>query len=144
MATKFAEIYERAIFKMSAYDFLDMEKKRRESVLEKFLTSAQADFQGSCSVDLADRDTELEQYNQDLNEEEKEILALGIVFYWLSSKTIRSDLLKNVICNKDYTSFSPANLLKEVHSLRTEIKKEYKSRIREYAYRRSDLEKLKV
>lgn len=144
MPTKFTEIYERAIFRISEYDFLDMDKEKREEILERFLLSAQVDFQGSCSVDLLDSDRVKKQYNAELNEEEKEILALGIVFYWLSAKTIRSDLLKNIICNKDYTVFSPANLLKEIQTLRDSIKKEFKSRIREYAYKHSDLEMLKV
>lgn len=144
MPTKFEEIYEKAVFKMSEYDFLNKDKDKREAVLEKFLISAQVDFQSTCSTNLLEYDLQQKQYTADLSEEEKEILALGIVYYWLSSKTIRSDLLKNVICNKDYTVFSPANLLKEIHSLRSEIKKEYKSRIREYGYRNSNLDKLKV
>ena len=110
----------------------------------KFLDSARVDLQPGCGVDLSDRDLENQQFNVDLSEEIQEILALGVAFYWLSSKTLRSDLLKNVIYHKDYVSYSPANLLKEIQTLRKEIKKEFKSKIREYEYRNSSLESLRT
>lgn len=144
MGTSFSEIYEKAVFKISAYDFLDTNKFVKELVLEKYLDSARIDLQPACEVDLSDRDVANKQFNNELSEEIQEILALGVAFYWLSAKTIRSDLLKNTIYHKDYTTFSPANLLKEIHALRKEIKKEFKGRIREYSYRNSGLDTLKV
>ena len=144
MNTSFSEIYERAVFRFSAYDFLDKDKFMKESVLEKYLDSARVDFQPSCDINLSDRDVEKKQFNSELSEEIQEILALGVAFYWLSAKTMRSDLLKNIIYHKDYTTFSPANLLKEIRTLRKEIKKEFKSKIREYGYNNSSLGTLKV
>lgn len=144
MNTSFSDIYEKAVFKISAYDFLDKDKFMKETVLEKYLDSARIDFQSSCDIDLSDRDVEKKQFNNELSEEIQEILALGVAFYWLSAKTIRSDLLKNTIYHKDYTTFSPANLLKEIQTLRKEIKKEFKGKIREYGYRNSSLGTLKV
>ncbi len=144
MNTSFSDIYEKAVFKISAYDFLDKDKSMREAVLEKYLDSARVDFQPSCDINLSDRDIENKQFNNELSEEIQEILALGVAFYWLSAKTIRSDLLKNTIYHKDYTTFSPANLLKEIQTLRKEIKKEFKSKVREYGYKNSSLGTLKV
>lgn len=144
MGTLFSEIYSKAVFKISAYDFLNTSKFVKEMALEKYLDSARIDFQATCNVDLSDRDVERKCFNMEISEEVQEILALGVAFYWLSAKTLRSDLLKNTIYHKDYTAFSPANLLKEIHALRTEIKKEYTSRMREYGYRHSDLENLKA
>ena len=144
MGTDFSEIYNRAVYKITAYDFLDTNQFVYEKALEKYLDSARVDFQPSCEIDLSDRDEHSKKFNNELSDEIQEILALGIVFYWLSAKTIRSDLLKNVIYHKDYTAFSPANLLKEVQLLRKEIKKEFKSKIREYGYRNSSLDSLKA
>ena len=144
MGTNFSEIYEKAIFKITAYDLLKNTQAMREAVLEKYLDSARVDFQPVCDVDLSKRDTENKCFDGELSDEIQEILALGIAFYWLSAKAIRSDLLKNSIWHKDYTAFSPANLLKEIQELRKELKKEFKSRIREYGYRNSGLENLKA
>ena len=142
--TNFSEIYEKAIYKFSAYDFLDKEAYMNEAVLEKYLESARIDVQKECGVDLSDKDNTSKVFNITISDEIQEILAVGIAFYWLSAKTLRSDLLKNVIYHKDYTTFSPANLLKEIQALRKEMKQEYKSKMREYAYHNSSLESLKA
>lgn len=141
--TKFSEIYDRAAFRISEYDFYKMDDSIKEAVFERYLASSRVDFQPHCEVNLSDIDTESKEFKVELSEEIQEILALGVAFYWLSAKTIRSDLFKNKMYSKDYTTFSPANLLKEIQTLRQEVKKEYYSKINEYGYRHSNLEDLK-
>ncbi len=143
--TKFSEIFDRAVFKLSEYDFLKMDENIKNSVFERYLASARVDFNPHCEgIDLSDIDDENKEFKAELSEEIQEILALGVAFYWLSAKTIRSDLLKNRIYNKDYSTFSPANLLKEIQTLRKEIKQEYNSKMKEYGYRYSNLDTLKA
>ena len=79
-----------------------------------------------------------------LTDEEQEILALGIAYYWLSMKTMDSQLLKNIMTRKDYNTYSPANLLKELSALKTSLKQEFRGRINEYSYRHGTLDTLKV
>jgi len=83
-------------------------------------------------------------FEEDLDGEMVEILALGIVYYWLSAKALNSDMLRNVMHNKDYTSYSPANLLKEIKELRIALKREYEGRIRTYSFRNGDIDKLRA
>lgn len=142
--TKFSEIFDRAAFRVSDYDFCRMTNSIKNAIFEKYLNSARVDFQPHCSVNLSDIDYETKAFNIDLSEEIQEILALGIAYYWLSGKTIRSDLLKNKVYQKDYATFSPANLLKEIQTLRKEIKQEFYSKIKEYGYRNSNLETLRA
>ena len=118
MATPFTDIYARAIFRFADYEFLKQDIETREGVLEKYLISAKTEFQRVCKTDLGDYDLELKQFNQTLDDEVIEILSLGIAFYWLSYKALNSELLKNVLNSKDYYYYSPANLLKEVQTLR--------------------------
>lgn len=56
MATPFSEIYERAVLKFSDYDFLKLSESEREYILEKYLMSAQADFEKMCRIDLSQID----------------------------------------------------------------------------------------
>lgn len=143
MATPFTDVYDRAIFRFADYDFLKQDIQTREDVLEKYLVSAKTDFGRVCKVDLNDCDMKAKQFNVDLDDEIIEILALGISFYWLSHKALNSKALKNVMNSKDYYYYSPSQLLKEVKTLRDEIKNEFNSKMRRYSYNDNELETLK-
>ena len=144
MATPFTDIYARAIFRFADYEFLKQDIETREGVLEKYLISAKTEFQRVCNTDLGDYDIELKQFNQTLDDEGIEILSLGIAFYWLSYKTMNSELLKNVLNSKDYYYYSPANLLKEVQTLRKTLRDEFNSRMRQHSYNNNTIGTLKA
>lgn len=143
MATPFTDIYARAIFRFADYEFLKQDIETREGVLEKYLISAKTEFQRVCKTDLGDYDLELKQFNQTLDDEVIEILSLGIAFYWLSYKALNSELLKNVLNSKDYYYYSPANLLKEVQTLRKTLRNEFNSKMRQHSYNDNTISTLK-
>lgn len=146
MPTQFEDIYSRAVFKFTDYAFLNESacSKLKEAVLQKYLLSSIVDFQHSCKFDLTDYNLEEKQFNIELDDEVIEILALGIAFHWLSAITLNRQLLKNMIHNKDYTSYSPANLLKEARTLRDDLEKEYTGKINVYSVRHGSIDTLKV
>lgn len=143
MATPFTDIYARAIFRFADYEFLKQDIETREGVLEKYLISAKTEFQRVCKTDLGDYDLELKQFNQTLDDEVIEILSLGIAFYWLSYKALNSELLKNVLNSKDYYYYSPANLLKEIQTLRKTLRSEFNSKMRQHSYNENTISTLK-
>ena len=143
MGTKFKEIYDRAIFKFTDYTFLDTISDFKEAVLQKYLLSSIVDFQHACTeVDLTKYDLCKEEFEEELSDEVKEILSLGIAFHWLSAQALTRELLKNRIYSSDYTSFSPANLLKEVQTLRDTVEAEYTGKIKTYSYRFGGIQNL--
>ena len=144
MATPFTDIYARAIFRFADYEFLKQDIETREGVLEQYLFSAKTEFQRVCHTDLGEYDIELKQFNQTLDDEIIEILSLGIAFYWLSYKALNSELLKNVLNSKDYYYYSPANLLKEVQTLRKTLREEFTSRMRQHSYNNNTIGTLKA
>lgn len=144
MATKFSEVYERAIFKFTDYSFLNTITDFKEALLQKYLLASIADFHNVCLVDLNDYDLANEQFNVELDNEVIEILSWGIAYYWINAKALNSELLRNTIHNKDYTSYSPANLLKEIQSLRSVTEQEFRSRVRQYSFTHGNISSLKV
>lgn len=144
MATKFSEVYERAIFKFTDYSFLNTITDFKEALLQKYMLASIADFYSVCLVDLNDYDLENEQFNVELDNEVIEILSWGIAYYWITAKALNSELLRNTIHNKDYTSYSPANLLKEIQSLRSITEQEFHGRIRRYSFAHGNIATLKV
>lgn len=144
MPTKFSEVYDRAIFKFTDYSFLTAVTDFKEALLQKYLLAAITDFQYVCDVDLSKYNLEEEQFENELSNEIIEILSLGISYYWLSAQSLNRELLKNRIHNKDYTSYSPANLLKEILALKEMLEREYKAKINLYSYRHGSIETLRV
>ena len=144
MATPFTDIYARAIFRFSDYDFLNHDIETREHILEKYLMSAKTEFQRICKVDLNDYNLYEKEFNSDLDDEIIEILSLGISFYWLSYKTLNSQALKNVLNSKDYYYYSPANLLKEVQTLRKTLRDEFYRRMNVYSYNNNTIATLRT
>lgn len=138
MPTKFKDVYERALFKFTDQSFLESCTELKDAVLKRYLLSAIIDFQHSCKADLTDYDLESEQFNVDLDNEIIDILSLGIAFHWLSAQVLNRQLLRNMIHNKDYTSYSPANLLSEMRGLRDDVEKEYRGKINTYSFRNGD------
>lgn len=143
MATPFTDIYARAVFRFADYEFLKQDIDTREGVLERHLFSAKTDFQRICKADLGSYDIELGQFNETLDDEVIEILSLGVAFYWLSYKSLNSELLKNVLNSRDYYYYSPANLLKEIQTLRKTLRAEFNRKMRQYSYHDNDISNLK-
>lgn len=139
MGTPYSDIYDRAIFRVSDVRMARLNDEDKKFVLRKYMDSAISDFSNKCLQDLNDRDEENECFKVDLTNEEQEILALGISYYWLSSQILNGELLKNKLSTKDYTYFSPANLVRETNTLRNDVRTEYKHRIVNYTYDHGNL-----
>lgn len=142
MATSYNEIYQRAIFRFRDYDFMKMNDVDIGEILSHYMRSAIADFAPICQEDLWSRDEENETFAADLSEWVQEILASGIAYYWLSSKIMDQEALRNSLSTKDYTYFSPANLLRESQEFRSQVRKEYRDNINKYSYRHNDIASL--
>lgn len=142
MATTFMDVYDRAIFRFSDYDFMRMDIQTREDILERYLFSAIADL-SVIIPNLIKYDINTKAFDEQLDDEIVELLALGVDYYWFSAKVQNSELLRNSLSTKDWTYFSPANLMRELINLRNDIKAEYKSAVTIYSYNHGDFSSLK-
>lgn len=144
MGTKFSDIYNRAIMRFSDYAFLNIYHDKRDDIMRGYLAAACADFQHSSAIDLTEYSNEDESFVNELTDEIQEILALGIAYHWVSAKALDSELLRNSMTRKDYQTYSPANLLKEVRELRDALYKEFRGKMNEYSYRHGTLDTIKA
>ena len=149
MATPFSTIYDRALFKFKGYELFKInqdvtEPKDVYEVLYVHLQSAQADFESLCKSDLSDIDLETQQYNVDLSNKEIEILALGIRYHYFSYLSANDELFRNSLSTKDYSLYSPANLLKEITATKEQYYREYNHKMIDYTYRFNDIATLKA
>ncbi|MCC0684078.1 hypothetical protein [Clostridioides sp. ZZV14-6345] len=71
----------------------------------------------------------------DLEEDEINILALGMIYYWLQPKILRDDSLKNQITDHDFKRLSQANMLDKLMKLKKLSQSELKTKVRNYSYK---------
>ena len=148
MATLYTTIYDEALAKMREYAFLAMEDEEIYDALTPFLRNAEADFARISVEDLANVVTDVNQkaigYVDDLSQESIEILALGIVCHWTTSYVADADKWRNALGTKDFTVFSPANLLNVTKETRDNFLLEYHDRINRYSYLHGNLIRAEV
>ena len=93
MATPYETVYNRFLQKCTDYDLPKLPDDELESMLHGWMTSAIVRFVQSNS-DLSQRDDELRTFLVDLEDYEKEVIALFMVVAWLEPR-INSTLLTN-------------------------------------------------
>ena len=140
--TSFEEIYNRAITRFRDYTWLKYSDEDKEYLLRNYLRFAQSDFAPVCLENLEDYDDERGAFNIVLSQTVIDILAAGVSYYWLDAKIMNSENLRNYMSTKDYTYFSPANLLREMTALKEMAWKEYNRRMTMYGYFKSDISTL--
>jgi len=142
MATPYSAVVNIFINKISDYDLPKFSDIEREEILNSYLVSSCAKFFRVCKVDLTDRDENLKQFNQTIDDEVIDILSELMIVEWLKPKLASSEKLKNCLNTKDYSMYSPANLLKETRETFELCKKESKKLINNYSFANADFTKL--
>lgn len=140
--TSFEEIYDRALTRFRDYTWLKYSDEDKAYLLRNYLHMAQSDFGPICLEDLENCDEEIGGFNITLSNEVINILAAGISYYWLDARIMNSENLRNYMSTKDYSYFSPANLLREMTALKEMAWKEYQRRMTMYGYFKANLSSL--
>ncbi len=134
MPTLFSEIYTKANILFDDAPLLaSLDDDEYDELLELFLSKSKIYFK-SCKKDLTDIDDTLKQFNEDLDDEEQWVLALGIRLVWLERKLYKEENLRNKMGNRDYQTFSPANLIDKLILLRDKTEKDLKQRVVDYSF----------
>lgn len=115
--TSFESIYARCRTRIRDYDKEGYTDELFQQMERDLLDAAIDDFADICVQDLTNLDDELEQFNIELSRKEQSILALSMIVHWLEPYVYNSDALKNVMSTKDFSLFSPANLLEKMTDL---------------------------
>ena len=98
--TSYEEIYNLAASKIEDPELALLSEEDLEDMIHGWLNSAIAQFR-KCKNDLSIRDEENKQFNVDLLDVEKEILAILIARHWLAPQINSVLLTKQVFSDKD-------------------------------------------
>lgn len=135
--TAYTTIYNSFLDKVNDYDLADMTESMAQTSMRGWLNQAVVRFLESCKKDLTQ--TEEGGFTEDLDLMEIDILTEGMVEAWLKPIRNNLDLLRNALSTKDFTTFSPANLLDKVNDTYSMAHANFLSRIKEYSFIRNDV-----
>ncbi len=141
MATDFSVVYGSFLSKVTDTDLSDMTEEDANSVMSDLLKQATVKFSESCKKDLSDVTTT--GFVSDLDDYEVDILSELMVEAWYKPHINYTDLLRNKLSTKDFTTFSPANLQKENRESYDLAHKRARSMINEYSFRMNNIGDLK-
>lgn len=141
MATDFSVVYGSFLSKVTDTDLSDMTEVNANSVMSDLLKQATVKFSESCKKDLSDVTTT--GFVSDLDDYEIDILSELMVEAWYKPHINYTDLLRNKLSTKDFTTFSPANLQKENRESYELAHKRARSMINEYSFRMNNIGDLK-
>lgn len=71
----------------------------------------------------------------DLDLDEQFILVRGMIIYWLNPKILSQNIIKNRMTSRDYSQYSPANLLDKLIKLKESTQKDQKKAKIKYSYK---------
>lgn len=141
MATEFSVIYGSFLSKVTDNDLADMTEEAANIVMSDLLQQAIVKFSESCKKNLADTDST--GFLDDLDVYEVDILSELMVEAWYKPHLNFTELLRNKLSTKDFTTFSPANLQKENRESYELAHQRARSMINEYSFRMNNIGEMK-
>ena len=133
MATTYDAIYNIAASKITDPEIALLSSDDLEEMFHDYLINAISQFR-KCKSDLSDRDDEIRQFNADLLDVEKEILAILVVRQWLQPQLYSALLTKQVFSDKEQKYYSQAQHISELRALDETLKLEAQKLSRDYSY----------
>lgn len=135
--------------KISEFKFLQLEDNNRTEIIDGYRKRAVSAFKKNCRVDLfTTGDDILREYNVDVKDEDVDelvdIISEGMVVQWLKPYVYQQELLENVMSTRDYSLYSPAELLLRVGNAYAKAQRDFTQMIREYSYNHGDLSDLHI
>lgn len=139
MATPYAAVINAFISKVKAYKIMALLREDREEIVLGYLNAACSKFYRQCSHDLKLRNEEEKCFEEDLTIDEIDILAELMVVEWLTPQIYDDELLESRLNTKDFTEYSPGNLIEQIRSVYNESRKKSRYRVIGYTYDDGDI-----
>ena len=138
MATPYSDIIKVFLNKITDMDLPKFDDITKEAIIIGYMKSACTKFAKVCRVDLYDKDDELQIFNSELDDEIIDIITENMLVEWLKPKVLFTDNLSNVLNTKDFSQYSPANILKELRETLSYLKKNARALVNNYSFAHSE------
>ena len=132
MGTSYAEIIDNFIKMVKEYKFLKLDETTRDQWVIDLLNSACSKFYKKCASDLT---TRIEGgFEATLSADEIDIICNLMIVEWLKPYLFSVENFENVMTTKDYSMYSPANILKEIKNAYEVARLNSRRLVNDYTY----------
>lgn len=133
--------------KITEYEFLSISDENRAAIIDGYMKRAITSFNKICVFDfLSVADDDKREFNLDVPDEDideiLEIVSEGMVIQWLKPYLYKQELLESILNTRDFTTYSPAEMLTRVGNAYQNAQKDYTQMVREYSFNHNDLTEL--
>lgn len=147
MAISFDTFVGAFLGKITEYEFVNLTDTERTEIVDGYLARALSSFRPICQYDLfttankAERVFNITIPEADLDEI-VDIVSDGMVVQWLKPYVYKQEILENTLNTRDFSTYSPAELLLRIGNAYKDAQKGFTQRMREYSYDKGDLTRL--
>ena len=139
MGTPLDEIFDRFYSLIKDTDLAKLDDEDLYKLTKVYYEMAATRFKECKNNTELVQDEEGNYYTVDkLTIEEQNIIAQGMILYWIESKTNYNKLMKNQINTKDYNQLSNANVLLRLNELLDYYRKNFLRQRKAYSRRMDD------
>lgn len=139
-ATVFAEFKD----KITDPDLITFSKDLQIEMLTAYMNKAIAKCKHVVkTVDLSKRDNELLEFSVEIPDDVMDIITEWMTVFWLQPYVNNIENLRNNLSTKDFSVFSPANLLEKIGNRYDIARKHARSLTNQYSYIIADMKELK-
>ncbi len=135
--------------KVAEYEFIQLDNEDRTEITDGYLKRAVTAFRKNCLYDLfTTADDASRTFDVDIPDEDMDeivnIISEGMIIQWMKPYLYHQELLENLMNTRDFTMYSPAELLMRVGNAYAKAQSDYTQMIREYSYNHGDLTSLHI
>lgn len=131
--TSYTDIFNIFLNKISDIKLLDMDDNDINQMLTSWMTSAISKIK-KCKSDLSTKDDEIQVFNDDLLDIEKEIIATAMVKEWLEPQLNSTLYTSQFFGGKEEKFYAQANQSEKLQALSRKVQLEARKLARDYSY----------
>ena len=130
--------------KVTEFDFANMDDLERSNLIDGYMKRAIASFKKICKYDFSSTGNDTTRaFDVDVPEEDidelADIISEGMLVQWMKPFTYKQENLESVLNTRDFTTYSPAELLMRIGNAYAAARKDFTNMMREYSYNHGDL-----
>lgn len=133
--------------KVTEYDFVSLSETSSNQIIDGYMERAISSFKKNCKYDLiTTSDSQNRVFNVDIADEDidelVDIISEGMLVQWMKPYLYKQENLESVLNTKDFSTYSPAELLMRIGNAYAKVQKDYTNMIKEYSYNHGDISEL--
>ena len=121
--------------KVTEYNFIQIPEENRTTIIDGYLKRALPRFANVCKYDLTTANDDSRVFSVDIPmhelDEIVDIVSEGMLEQWMKPYVYRQENLENVLNTRDFSTYSPAELLMRISNAYAKVQKDYTNMIRE-------------